>query len=84
MQDLPKCKTPEIEHYTNFIYLRYHGTEPGYRGSYHPEHLEAEAWQIKEWLGEGKDVYAYFNNTAGDAFNNAIMLWGLIEGKEED
>lgn len=80
LQDMPKCKTPDIEHVADFIYLRYHGPESGYRGSYHPEHLEAEAAQIKDWLKEGKDVYAYFNNTAGDAFNNAMMLRGYVEG----
>ena len=26
------------------------------------------------WAEQGKDVYVYFNNTAGNAFENAIML----------
>jgi hypothetical protein len=38
----------------------------------------AERGYIKDWLGEGKIVYAYFNNTAGDAFNNAITLRGFL------
>lgn len=80
VQDMPKSKTPDIEHKENFVYLRYHGPEGGYRGSYDPEHLEAEAGQIKQWLKQGKDVYAYFNNTMGDAFNNAMMQRGLVEG----
>jgi uncharacterized protein YecE (DUF72 family) len=81
VQDMPKSKTPELEQEEDFTYLRYHGTESNYRGSYHPEALQADSMQIKQWLKEGRDVYAYFNNTLGDAFENAKLLDNLVRNK---
>src|SRR5687768_11718345 len=48
------------------VYLRFHGTERGYRGSYPDEVLSNYATRIEKWSGEGKTVYVYFNNTLGD------------------
>ncbi|HUS01884.1 MAG TPA: DUF72 domain-containing protein [Chitinophagaceae bacterium] len=57
-----------------FIYLRFHGPEPRYRGSYSNEYLQQYAEYIKQWIKEGKTVYVYFNNTVGDAVGNLITL----------
>lgn len=76
VHDMPKSKTPEMEQ--DLVFLRFHGPAGDYRGGYHPEHLEAQADDIKKWLKQGKDVYAYFNNTIGDAYDNAMMLKGLV------
>lgn len=81
IHDIEKGKTPELEQKENFVYLRFHGPEKGYRGTYHPEYLEEQAIQIKKWLKQGKDVYAYFNNSLGTAFDDARLLKALVEGK---
>lgn len=61
-----------------FVYLRFHGPEKGYRGSY-PDHFLLEyAKRIATWLKEGKDVYVYFNNTLGDAVRNLQRLNSFI------
>jgi uncharacterized protein YecE (DUF72 family) len=58
----------------NCIYLRFHGPEGNYRGSYDDSFLYEYASYINEWLDEGKDVYVYFNNTMGDAIKNLQVL----------
>ena len=58
-----------------FVYLRFHGTSGKYGGSYRPRDFDVWAERIRDWLGEGLDVYAYFNNDAdGHAVNNAHEL----------
>ena len=63
----------------DFIYLRLHGPEPRYRGSYSDEFLKQLAESIGEWIDEGRTVYAYFNNTVGDAFNNVQTLKNYVK-----
>lgn len=46
----------------DFVYLRRHGPEVRYGGSYPAARLRADARAIRRWLREGRDVYAYFNN----------------------
>ncbi len=74
IQDIPKSITPMIDHLSDFIYVRFHGPTGNYRGSYSEQFLTEYATYIKEWLEEGKTVYAYFNNTMGDAFKNLETL----------
>ncbi len=81
VHDMPKSATPEIEQKRDLVFLRFHGPVGDYRGSYHEEELDAIAADIKEWLKEGKDVYAYFNNTIGDAYDDAMMLKRLVGRK---
>jgi uncharacterized protein YecE (DUF72 family) len=73
-QDIPISATPFTTTATHFIYLRFHGPTGNYRGTYSDAFLLEHAGYIKEWLAEGKTVYAYFNNTMGDAFNNLSAL----------
>jgi uncharacterized protein YecE (DUF72 family) len=56
------------------VYLRFHGPEGNYRGSYDEAFLNEYASYINEWLLEGKSVFVYFNNTMGDAFANSKRL----------
>ncbi|WP_043528186.1 DUF72 domain-containing protein [Litchfieldella xinjiangensis] len=57
----------------DWVYLRYHGEH--YTGSYSSAFLRQEASRILDWLAEGRDVYAYFNNDqAGHAVHNAQAL----------
>lgn len=80
-QDIPASLTPCDAATADFIYLRFHGPEPRYRGSYTDEDLKRHAKQIKKWMEEGKTVYAYFNNTMGDAVNNLQTLNKFVRSK---
>ena len=64
-----------------FLYLRRHGPAgQAYRGCYSKEQLETDARLIRKWLGEGKAVYAYFNNDlGGHAPANALELQLLLK-----
>ncbi|MDO3644040.1 DUF72 domain-containing protein [Mucilaginibacter sp. L3T2-6] len=74
LQDMPKSATPQISTSDDFVYLRFHGPSGNYRGSYSDELLNEYVCYIREWQDEGKDVFVYFNNTAGDALNNLLTL----------
>lgn len=79
IQDIPKSATPIIEQDASFIYLRFHGPDGNYRGSYTDDFLYEYSYYIKDWISEGKTIYAYFNNTMGDAYNNLITLKRYVE-----
>lgn len=79
LHDFPKGKIGEVNSNADFVYVRFHGPTGNYKGSYPYEFLNQKAVQIKEWLSNGKDVYAYFNNTAGDAYQNAHTLKQLCD-----
>jgi uncharacterized protein YecE (DUF72 family) len=74
IHDIPKSATPLEDARGDFIYLRFHGPEPRYRGDYSDEFLQKYAGYIKKWLSEKKTVYAYFNNTVGAAVENLQTL----------
>jgi uncharacterized protein YecE (DUF72 family) len=67
-----------------FTYVRLHGPDHQhlYAGSYSDADLHWWAERIREWSGNGLDVYAYFNNDGGgNAVRNAETLrWILGEG----
>lgn len=63
-----------------FVYVRLHGPNGPYQGSYDDEALSAWARRIRAWLAEGKDVYCYFDNDQyGYAALNALSLKSLVE-----
>jgi uncharacterized protein YecE (DUF72 family) len=78
LHDLPASATPLSAPLNNIVYLRFHGTERGYRGNYNNEILLAYAKHINKWIEEGKCVYCYFNNTLGNAFDNLKTLNQLV------
>jgi len=45
-----------------FVYIRFHGTTGDYHGSYPDSVLSDWALRLARHRGEGRDVYAYFNN----------------------
>lgn len=56
-----------------WVYLRFHGDH--YSGCYTSQFLTARAAEIRAYLADGLDVFAYFNNDAqGFAIPNAIDL----------
>jgi uncharacterized protein YecE (DUF72 family) len=63
----------------DFVYVRRHGTAARYEGSYTDAMLRADARRITGWLGDGLDVYVYFNNDGGGAaVRNALRLRQLV------
>src|SRR4030095_1386469 len=74
MHDLPAATTPFTMSTAATIYLRFHGTQKGYRGNYPTNLLLEYAEKIKSWMNNGKAVYCYFNNTLGNAINNLQTL----------
>ena len=83
-QDLPKSATPPVTVASDFAYLRFHGPEGTYRGSYDDSVLLNYAKRIAVWLKEGREVYAYFNNTAGDAPGNLATLNMMVEQQVQE
>lgn len=77
--DMPASKIsfPDIE--SDFVFLRFHGENGNYRGSYSDDVLNDYADYLKDCLQQGKMVFAYFNNTMGDAVQNAMRLRSLYE-----
>jgi uncharacterized protein YecE (DUF72 family) len=64
---------------SDFVYLRFHGPEGEYRGSYPTDVIEKWAKQIKAWNKRGKTVYGYFNNDyQAHAVHNAKTLRKLL------
>jgi uncharacterized protein YecE (DUF72 family) len=74
LHDLPASSTPFPDELSDTIYLRFHGPQGGYRGSYSDDFLSEYATYISDWKNEGKIVYAYFNNTMGNAVWNLITM----------
>jgi uncharacterized protein YecE (DUF72 family) len=74
IQDLPASATPLIFDQPEHVYLRFHGPNGAYRGSYTDDFLYEYAQYLNEWKAEAKDVYVYFNNTMGNAVHNLISL----------
>jgi uncharacterized protein YecE (DUF72 family) len=78
LHDLPASAPPIDASTADFMYLRFHGPGGRYRGSYSTEFLQAHAQKIQRWLKEHKTVYAYFNNTMGDAVKNLQALNEMV------
>lgn len=78
LHDIPQSANRRLNKKADFVYLRFHGPTGDYRGCYTDEYLQLQAQQIATWRQEGKDVFAYFNNTIGDAFNNVVTLNRMV------
>jgi len=60
---------------SDLVYLRFHGPERLYASNYSDDQLREWAGRIRAWRGEGRDVFAYFNNDEqGFAVKNALRL----------
>lgn len=77
LHDIPKSRNTDFNKRAKVIYIRYHGPTGDYRGSYTHSFLEEQYQQMQVWMKLGKDVYAYFNNTMGNALENAMYLKSL-------
>lgn len=60
---------------SDFVYVRMHGDKELYASGYTPEVLDVWAERIRGWLGDGRDVYVYFDNDMkGYAPHDALAL----------
>jgi len=78
LHDIPKSRNSRVNNKADFVYLRFHGPAGDYKGGYTHAQLEQHAFQIKQWMMDGKEVFVYFNNTIGDAISNLVALNTLI------
>lgn len=68
-----------LEITADFVYIRLHGPEGKYAGSYSESALQWWANTCRTWASEGKDVYIYFDNDQnGYAAFNAMRLQELV------
>ena len=66
----------------DFTYVRLHGPEGKYQGSYSDEALRGWADRIAEWSSRLKAVYVYFDNDqAAYAAHNALTLKQMVSAK---
>jgi len=76
--DLAGVLSPVIST-TDFIYIRLHGPNDAYHGSYSEESLKNWAEKIEQWYKQQKAVYCYFDNDqAGFAIKNALRLKKML------
>jgi uncharacterized protein YecE (DUF72 family) len=68
-----------VEITADFVYLRFHGAESTYGGSYSPSQLKMWARRIETWRNDGREVFVYFNNDPeAQAVYNAKTLRDLL------
>jgi uncharacterized protein YecE (DUF72 family) len=64
---------------SDFVYVRLHGHTELYASGYSPASLRGWAAKARSWMGEGLDVYVYFDNDArGRAPYDAVVLQELL------
>lgn len=65
---------------SDFAYVRLHGPDGAYRGSYDGRTLSGWVRRFLGWRDEGRDVYCFFNNDQnGYAARNALQMQEMIE-----
>jgi uncharacterized protein YecE (DUF72 family) len=71
MADQPSPKVVTAD----FVYIRFHGPDGQYQGSYDQQALAGWAGAISTWTRQGRQIYCYFNNDQrGYAVQNALAL----------
>ena len=64
----------------NFVYVRLHGPDGSYQGSYDNHILSGWAGAFTSWLSAGQDIYCYFDNDQdGYAVQNARSLQSMLQ-----
>lgn len=78
LHDMPGSATGPVS-VGRFVYVRFHGAQGRYDGSYPDERLGRWAGWLSEQAAAGADVYAYFNNDmGGHAPRNALTLRRML------
>jgi len=78
LHDMPASMVNKLQGEPSFVYIRFHGEKGDYRGTYDQAFLNSRATEIRQWLDQGLDVYAYFNNTIGGAAENLVTLNEMV------
>lgn len=74
LHDMPEGETTKPND-ASFVYVRRHGESGKYEGRYTEGELKKDAKRIRAWLGDGRDVWVYFNNDLeGHAVKDAMKL----------
>lgn len=77
--ELDGMESPK-EFTADWIYLRMHGPDGSYEGSYSKQELAGWAGAITQWRKKGMDIYCYFDNDEkAHAVNNALSLKEMFE-----
>lgn len=77
--ELGDVRSPEVCT-ADFIYIRLHGPQGPYAGSYSARTLRRWAEKLTGWQAQGKDVYIFFDNDeAAYAVKNALLLDKLLK-----
>lgn len=80
VHDMPGSRCDEPNEKSDFVYMRFHGPKGDYHGKYAPRNLSGPAKKVRKWLGQGKDVYVFFNNDAdGYAPRDAQKLVKMVD-----
>ena len=67
---------------TDFVYMRLHGPDAAYRGSYDGRTLAGWADAITTWVSQNREVHCYFDNDqCGYAARDAARLGSLLEDR---
>jgi len=78
MYDLNRRRAP-IKLTADFAYIRLHGPDGPYKGSYDGRALAGWARRIRAWATSGHDVYCYFDNDdQAFAAANAARLMAML------
>jgi uncharacterized protein YecE (DUF72 family) len=80
IHDLRGRETP-LRITSKLVYVRFHGANGRYSGSYSDEALRQWAERLRSWSSSGREVLVYFNNdVGGHAVRNAETLRRLLAG----
>jgi len=78
IMDLPGFASP-LAATGRLAYIRFHGPQRAYEGSYSESELATWAGHVQALLAGGRPVYVYFNNDAhGYAVQNALRLREML------
>ncbi|GGH74343.1 uncharacterized protein YecE (DUF72 family) [Filimonas zeae] len=83
LHDKSRSATMQLNEHASVAFIRFHGTDDNYGGTYTTAHLQAVHQQMQQWLQAGKQVYAYFNNTLGTAYEDAMLLKNIATTSEQ-
>lgn len=71
-----------IETPGGFVYVRLHGPDGPYKGSYDTQSLAGWAGRLSVWARQGRNVFCYFDNDqSGYAVQNALELRTMFRGE---
>ena len=78
MYDFDRRQSPRLVT-ADVVYIRLHGPDGAYCGSYSRQTLQEWAEAIRQWVRDGRQVYCYFDNDeAGYAARDALALQDLL------